>query len=1242
MNRNTIVKLLVGRGIFAKSPFWRGVITSLALSVASALQASTVASVSSDTNFLDKVVSSLGTVSTGYFDVCVPEGHQVEITIITGNCAGTGTGGTYLVIDGEKTPNMASGIEMSWTISKSCIVEVGISRDLRAKYSLYFKYSEINIKKPVSLSITGDDTLGSSPQTYGFRVSYSDFTTQRSDMVIVFGGNVKWWVESGGDCVSLSSVKTTIGAYEIESANVSATPSGKTGKFVLCVSYTENGVTVIGRKTVEAGTSSGVALESISITGDVEVAAEGTARYGCIAKMSDGTSKSVSPVWSFSVNQYVDFSTDTGILSAHNASASWQTVRIKALYTENGTMKSATLQVAIAPSETPPQSSVVSIAVFGASVLQSGGNARYTCTATMSDGTAKTVIPEWSFVAPEEISSAAMTDDGQFQAVNASQHEVEVCIHAEYHVDGVLLAADMYVTVGVAQMPSVELSRISIFGELFLESGWSDTYLCTAIYSDGTAVEVVPNWQVAEGAEYATINSLGVLSVYNDSGTMQLVKIRAEYGGKTETFIVSVSSENVQPPDPPQPPATPQPVSIAISGPSSVAADSFAQYTCILEIGDGTTVEVSPEWQVEYGNDVCEIGDGGGFRTFNENEYGIDVDIIADYVLDEKVFHAVMTVSIGAAVVDAQFELEDRVEHTYAEGEGKAWICGSGRWSLSSSEDWLVVHEPSGRDSSSFEYSFSRNDGAQPRTATLELWHDQRLLDTMVVVQDCAGGADFFELDKATWSTSFFGAGAAEVSIKSTLPWKATSNVDWIELLQGEGTGDGLLKFSVGESFSREGRDATIVVSAQDMRMELAVSQYGIPDDCALVRWFSWNTNEIACCKREVFDVGSALTGEYLDSSIMPVWIVEAKRKEGLVFDGWWTKPDGGRRLFEGEILAGDLDVYAHWVHKRVVFTFIDFFEEEGWWDETVLEFAFGDTVVPPVFTREGYVFAGWSSQVPEIVAWDTDSAFFTAKWTKLHSVEFGWSDKEYEWHGIALRDVPEGVEIGDLPPFPECDGYGFDNWFRYVEIYGWDLFWDPATEAWIYDYGCVGYETVPVDEKTVVNEDMTVYAAWTKIHRIEFDVAGGVVDEPIRMVRDKTPLGEPPVPVFDGYVFTGWSTYPDGGSSYNKDARAWADLTFYAQWSLGVDVFLDANGGELSTNRFFVVANTSVDTLEIPVRDGYAFIGWFMEAFGGKKVDGKTKVVAGCTYHAHWRYVGAADEKTIGFVIESGYETVV
>ena len=114
----------------------------------------------------------------------------------------------------------------------------------------------------------------------------------------------------------------------------------------------------------------------------------------------------------------------------------------------------------------------------------------------------------------------------------------------------------------------------------------------------------------------------------------------------------------------------------------------------------------------------------------------------------------------------------------------------------------------------------------------------------------------------------------------------------------------------------------------------------------------------------------------------------------------------------------------------------------------------------------------------------------------------------------------------------PTRSGYVFDGWYDAAE------------------------RGNPVDGSTVISNDMTVYAHWTKsrLHKLEFDPNGGTYNKysygsPCYVEHGKT-LQILPGSSKNGYVLDGWFTKLDGGEKLTTSTPITSDTRYYAHWT--------------------------------------------------------------------------------------------
>ena len=327
--------------------------------------------------------------------------------------------------------------------------------------------------------------------------------------------------------------------------------------------------------------------------------------------------------------------------------------------------------------------------------------------------------------------------------------------------------------------------------------------------------------------------------------------------------------------------------------------------------------------------------------------------------------------------------------------------------------------------------------------------------------------------------------------------------------------------------------------------------------------------------------------------------------RDGYTFAGWFTDPNGGAKVEQGDVVTASHTLYAHWTAKTCTVTFNANGGTVTPAEQTV---TYGSTYGElPTLTREGYTFAGWftkkdgGTQVTKetVVTTVADHTLY-AHWTaKTCTVTF---DVNGGTVTPAEQTVTYGSTYGELPT-PTREGYTFAGWF--TEQNG-------GTQ--------VTKETVV---KTVA--DHTLYAHWTaNTYTVKFDANEGTVTSAEQTVTYGSHYGELPTPTREGYTFAGWFTEQNGGTQVTKETvvKTVADHTLYAHWTANTyTVKFDANEGTVTSAEQTVTYGSHYGELPTPTREGYTFAGWFTEQNGGTKVMADTKVTTAenHTLYAYW-----------------------
>ena len=268
----------------------------------------------------------------------------------------------------------------------------------------------------------------------------------------------------------------------------------------------------------------------------------------------------------------------------------------------------------------------------------------------------------------------------------------------------------------------------------------------------------------------------------------------------------------------------------------------------------------------------------------------------------------------------------------------------------------------------------------------------------------------------------------------------------------------------------------------------------------------------------------------------------------------------------------------------------------------------------PKTFPRKpGKMFVGFTSNRAEAELGIVTDANRVDKDTEINKDTVAYaafkkkevSTVTFDANGGNLGSVPAKVDttyntnLGNKFPAaqPKKDNYEFKGWTM------------SKAEA---DKGIVTDEN-KVDKDTVITDDITAYAAWSKKeHEVHFISDNKEVEEPFKSpikclhgeaLKDKFPTGHPAKP---DYTFIGWSTSKTEAENgvltpahkFDKDTKVTGETTVYAVWKELAEVSFNANGGDASSvpDTIKVVRGEKLGDnypTKIPTRAGHKFLGW-------------------------------------------------
>ncbi len=278
--------------------------------------------------------------------------------------------------------------------------------------------------------------------------------------------------------------------------------------------------------------------------------------------------------------------------------------------------------------------------------------------------------------------------------------------------------------------------------------------------------------------------------------------------------------------------------------------------------------------------------------------------------------------------------------------------------------------------------------------------------------------------------------------------------------------------------------------------------------------------------------------------------------RKGFSFDGWSTDQEGKHRHALATPITGDLLLYAQW--KESPRLRVDF-DANGGGDVPSQEVAYyGLATEPAALTREGHAFDGWWEVLPE----------------------------GYITRAQAAELINDDPAVADRLCFDDDrDGKALRR-FNFA---------------------------------TPVTHDLELRAKWdARLLDVRFVSGGELVDEQVVAWGDRATL--PQDPYRYGFVFAGW--YADEGLTKPYDVAASTvtqDLTLYAKFAEATyTVAFDSAGGSAVGTQTVRHGDLAIRPAD-PVREGHAFLGWFVDGADEPFDFSATPILDDLTLRARW-----------------------
>ncbi len=323
----------------------------------------------------------------------------------------------------------------------------------------------------------------------------------------------------------------------------------------------------------------------------------------------------------------------------------------------------------------------------------------------------------------------------------------------------------------------------------------------------------------------------------------------------------------------------------------------------------------------------------------------------------------------------------------------------------------------------------------------------------------------------------------------------------------------------------------------------------------------------------------------------------DAPERDGYAFTGWYTNAVCTTAYDFSAPVTGNIRLFAGWEPTCVQ---VMCYPQNGTDEPIILTADVGSMLtVPEAPERDGYVFTGWYQNAAGSKLYD-----FSQPVPKHDVTLYAGYEQQQAEITFVLYDQEtqtQQVELGGImaqPEDPVRSGYAFTGWYT----------------------AAAGGEAV--DFTQAVTADQRIYAHWDKtVADITFDLQYEGGEMAGMQVNLGEAAAEPAAPKRTGYDFTGWYADLSCTALFDFSAPVLEDTTLYAGWTPSMfAVSFDTNNGSGEIIEKQAAYGEAVEAADDPARDGYDFVGWYLDAEGKEKYSFSAKVTGNLTLYAVWQ----------------------
>ncbi|MGF6356288.1 putative repeat protein (TIGR02543 family) [Paenibacillus sp. 4624] len=332
----------------------------------------------------------------------------------------------------------------------------------------------------------------------------------------------------------------------------------------------------------------------------------------------------------------------------------------------------------------------------------------------------------------------------------------------------------------------------------------------------------------------------------------------------------------------------------------------------------------------------------------------------------------------------------------------------------------------------------------------------------------------------------------------------------------------------------------------------------------------------------------------------------EPKPREGYTFLYWRDKETRSKPFDFTTPITRNHDLYTAWQTNSYEVSFMS----NGTKVSSQSVYYNQSAKTPSTPTREGYVFKGWYSDTDLKNAYNFSSPVLNhitlyAKWAPMFTVSF-----DSKGGSTVNSQTIEYNAKATTPASPTQTGYAFGGWYSNEGL----------TDA--YNFA------------SPVTTNVTLYAKWTPLFTVNFDLKGGAPVVDPKTVVEGSLVATPVEPVREGYVFGGW--YSDEGltTAYGFETPVTSNITLYAKWKALFTIGFVAGIDSTPPVRKIVVEGDvahAPDASELPSNPGNIIYGWTKDFTTKIPYDFATPVTGNFNLIAMWSKIYTVNFETNG-----------